>query len=257
MPEDSFELVTMWVLFRPFWGAMQMLIRGAGKIIIKVHCLPNPSSPPPKSIESLGWKQFSGENSKMFSTFFLVSAILGSIVHRAVGGPLDCISGPCVTVEGVGKLKLEMWFKSQIHQSHPNWIATTMLSNPNPRKAARKLGAHTVVPSQDQPVHGDSLWGDHGWRTQVIDDEQHVEYFLQKRFHISDLLHLGQKRLSTMDNTTFLTPLTFPTSPTGQYCQVGKNSNWWLWRWDRVCPQPGLTFSGELSPMLAMQNVNQ
>ena len=83
-----------------------MLIRGAGKIIIKVHCLPNPSSPPPKSIESLGWKQFIGENSKMFSTFFLVSAILGSIVHRAVGGPLDCISGPCVTVEGVGKLKL-------------------------------------------------------------------------------------------------------------------------------------------------------
>ena len=88
-----------------------MLIRGAGKIIIKVHCLPNPSSPPPKSIESWGWKQFSGENSKMFSTLkdsFLVSAILGSIVHRAVGGPLDCISGPCVTVEGVGKLKLEM-----------------------------------------------------------------------------------------------------------------------------------------------------
>ena len=85
-----------------------MLIRGAGKIIIKVHCLPNPSSPPPKSIESFGWKQFSGENSKMFSTSFLVSAILGSIVHRAVGGPLDCISGPCVTVEGVGKLKLEM-----------------------------------------------------------------------------------------------------------------------------------------------------
>ena len=35
------------------------------------------------------------------------------------------------------------------------------------RKAARKLGAHPVVPSQDQPVHGDSFWRDNSWRTQV------------------------------------------------------------------------------------------
>ena len=39
---------------------------------------------------------------------FFLSAIVGSIVHMTVGGPLDCISGPCVTVEGVGKLILGM-----------------------------------------------------------------------------------------------------------------------------------------------------
>ena len=41
---------------------------------------------------------------------FFLSAIVGSIVHITVGGPLDCISGPCVTVEGVGELILGMSF---------------------------------------------------------------------------------------------------------------------------------------------------
>ena len=66
------------------------------------------------------------------SSFFL-SAIVGSIVHMTVGGPLDCISGPCVTVEGVGKLILGTSFypfpipiqSNPIPtQSHPNAIAT-------------------------------------------------------------------------------------------------------------------------------------
>ena len=41
----------------------------------------------------------------MFSSkkFHLALAILGSLIHTAISGPLDCISGPCVTVEGVGE----------------------------------------------------------------------------------------------------------------------------------------------------------
>ena len=33
----------------------------------------------------------------------LASAILGSLIKTAITGPLDCVSGPCVTVEGVGE----------------------------------------------------------------------------------------------------------------------------------------------------------
>ena len=36
-------------------------------------------------------------------SFLLALAILGSLIHTAISGPLDCISGPCVTVEGVGE----------------------------------------------------------------------------------------------------------------------------------------------------------
>ena len=43
---EIFGLVTIRVLFGSFPGGMQMLIRVAGKIIIKVHCLSNHSSCP-------------------------------------------------------------------------------------------------------------------------------------------------------------------------------------------------------------------
>ena len=52
-------------------------------------------------VKKLGLKMLSTSK-----TSFLVLAIVSTIVHTTVGGPLDCISGPCVTVEGVGKLKM-------------------------------------------------------------------------------------------------------------------------------------------------------
>ena len=36
-------------------------------------------------------------------SFHLALAILGSLIKTSISGPLDCISGPCVTVEGVGE----------------------------------------------------------------------------------------------------------------------------------------------------------
>ena len=111
----------------------------------------------------------------MFSTSkssFLVTAIVSSIVKMAVGGPLDCISGPCVTVEGVGKPMLGICRYPTFIPSECNPKTFPSQCNPIPmqlfRKAARKLGAHPVVPSSDQPVHGDSFWWDDCWGTQVI-----------------------------------------------------------------------------------------
>lgn len=133
---------------------------------------------------------------------FLVTSIVGSILRVAVGGPLDCISGPCVTVEGVGRLKLRVIssnlnpIPNQPHlkailshhnsiptQSHCNILhipiptqshsnAIIFQRNPIPmhllRKAARQLGTHPVVTSSDQPVHGNSFWWDDCWWIQVI-----------------------------------------------------------------------------------------
>ena len=67
----------------------------------------------------------------MFSSIssLLALAILGSLIHRAISGPLDCISGPCVTVEGVGKpqfnpsqiqIRTNQIFSSQLFQFHQN-----------------------------------------------------------------------------------------------------------------------------------------
>ena len=69
---------------------------------------------------------------------FFLSAIVGSIVHMTVGGPLDCISGPCLTVEGVGKLMLGMYFYpfSIPIQNYP--IPNQSQHNPIPSQASCK-----------------------------------------------------------------------------------------------------------------------
>jgi len=126
----------------------------------------------------------------MFSStsFLLASAILGSLIHTAISGPLDCISGPCVTVEGVGKLQ-GSWENTQ--WSH------------------RRINQFMGIP------FGETTAGEYRFappRAKApLNDGNHNVY-----------------------DASYFSWIT----------------NWW----DRVCPQPGLNFAGELNPMLAMQN---
>ena len=62
-------------------------------------------------------------------SFHLALAILGSLIKTSISGPLDCISGPCVTVEGVGEPQFnpcqiqictDQILLSQLFQFHPN-----------------------------------------------------------------------------------------------------------------------------------------
>ena len=175
----------------------------------------------------------------------LVTAITSSIVHMAVGGPLDCISGPCVTVEGVGKLKLGMCrhpiqmqsqsnpTPTQSHlsaipkQSHPNAIPSQCNPNPN---ATSQGSCKEAGSTPSGPIGGStSSWGfllvrrqlentgDHHQNIFTVLNIQHIAENT-KGIDISDLHPLGKRRLSMMEHTMYLMHLTSPTSPTGQFC---------------------------------------
>ena len=180
----------------------------------------------------------------MFSSSFLVTAIASSVVHLSVGGPLDCISGPCVTVEGVGKLKLEMWHHPIfipfacnliVVPSHPNKIPEQSHLNATSQESCKEAGS---TPSG--PIGGStSSWGfllvrrllentgDHRQNiTFTVLNLQHIAENT-KGFDISDLHPLGKKRLSMMEHTMYLMPPTSPTSPTGQFCFHQETSYIW------------------------------
>ena len=89
---------------------------------------------------------------------FLVSAIVSSIVQITVGGPLDCISGPCVTVEGVGKLKLGTSFYPILIPSQSK--AIPFKYNPNVISMQCQESFKEVGKTPSGPIAGStSLWG--------------------------------------------------------------------------------------------------
>merc|ERR1711936_1109572 len=118
----------------------------------------------------------------IFPLFFL------SLSALADEGILDCLTGPCVTVAGVGKLQ-GTWQSTQ-------WTDRRVYQFMGIPFGETTAGEHRFGPPRPKAPLNDG--------TNNVFDASYFSYI----------------------------------------------TNWW----DRVCPQPGLDFAGNLNPMLAMQN---